>query len=146
MDREHGDLPHGLIPSTFTAPIAASLLRTTQEALASITRTGAIFAQPGARPTYARGELERILGRAIMLEEWQAAEERHEPRREANRKYNRKRWGRGRGGPSQPPTAPAARRAPVRVPPVVGSKQPGPHALLPGRPVPSHKTPAGSAP
>src|SRR6516164_6490453 len=118
MDREHGDLPRGLIPSTFTAPIAAQLLRTTPEALQSLTRCGAIFAQPGARPTYARGELERILARPLRLEEWQAAEERHAPRLETNRRYNRKR--RGRGGPGQPPTAPpplAARRAPVPVPP-----------------------------
>jgi hypothetical protein len=134
MDREHGDLPHGLIPSTFTAPIASTLLRTTPEALQSLTRCGAIFAQPGARTTYTRGELERILGRPLRLEEWQAAEERHAPRLETNRRYNRKR--RGRGGPSQPPTAPAARRAPVR-------EHPAP-ALQP--PVSLHKTPAGSAP
>jgi hypothetical protein len=107
-----------VMPSTFTAPIAAKLLRTTPESLASLTRTGAIYAQPGAVSRYSRGEIERLLGRALRLEEYQAAAERYAPRLEANRRYNRKRRGR-KGGPGQPPTAPpppAARRALVRVP------------------------------
>jgi len=104
---EHRDFACGLIPSTFTAPIAAKLLRTTPESLASLTRTGAIYAQPGAVSRYSRGEIERILGRPLRLEEWQAAEERHAPRREANRRYNRKRRNR-KGGPGQPPMTPGA--------------------------------------
>jgi hypothetical protein len=113
MNREYGDL---LMPSTFTAPIAAKLLRTTTESLASLTRVGAIYAQPGGAVShYSRGEIERILGRALKLEEWLAAEERHAPRREANRRYNGKRRDR-KGGPGQPPPPPppAARRAMLR--------------------------------
>src|SRR5690242_11020057 len=79
-----------LIPPTFTAPIAAKLLRTTPESLASLTRTGAIAALP-TRTRYAREEIERILGRTLTIEEWLRADREHDSRREANRRYNQKR-------------------------------------------------------
>src|SRR5271165_6125059 len=104
MQDEHGYLASGLMPSSFPAPIAAKLLRTTPESLASLTRVGAIMAIPGARASYSRGEVERILGRALTLEEYRTADDRHEPRRAANRRYNRKRRGRGGSGNSSPVT------------------------------------------
>src|SRR5271165_7543917 len=105
MQDEHGDLAAGLMPSSFPAPIAAKLLRTTPESLASLTRVGAIMAIPGARASYSRGEIERILGRALTLEEFRQADYQHEPRRAANKRYNRKRRGRkGGSGNSSPVT------------------------------------------
>jgi len=81
----------GAIPTSFTAPIAAKLLRTTPGSLASLTRAGAIAPLPGNSWTrYGRGELERILGRRLTVAEWLEADGDHD-RRDANQRYNRKR-------------------------------------------------------
>lgn len=91
MNSEREDF-NDLIPSSFTAPIAAKILRTTPESLASLTRTGAIIALPGESWTrYSREELERILGRQLTVPEWLEADRDHDRRREANRRYNRTR-------------------------------------------------------
>src|SRR6266566_2819881 len=80
-----------LLPARFSAPIAARLLRTTTETLASPTNTGAIHAEPPGGRRYNREELERLLGRRVTLVDWLDAESAEIPRREAQRRYNAKR-------------------------------------------------------
>jgi hypothetical protein len=89
MTDEHRDL----LPLSFTTPIAAKLLKTTPEALASLTRAGDIQALPQGTSwkRYARGELERILGQPITVGQWLEADREHDARRAANKRHNEKR-------------------------------------------------------
>ena len=82
-----------LLPSAFTVPIAAKILKTTPRLLAELTAAGGLFAMPGERRRrYSREEIERVLGRPIALIEYLEADREHDARREANRRYNRKRF------------------------------------------------------
>jgi hypothetical protein len=88
MPEDHYDA----IPSRFSVPIAALILKTTPEALDSFRRTGAIRVETAIQqPRYHREELERILGRKLSLADWLDAEKAHQPRREASQRYNSKR-------------------------------------------------------
>jgi hypothetical protein len=83
-----------LLPASFTAPIAARLLKTTPSLLAELTAAGAIAAMPGENwRHYSRDEIERVLGRQLIIQEYLAAERAHDRRREVNQRYNAKRSG-----------------------------------------------------
>ena len=87
------DTAHGFyMPSSFTTPIAAHILKTTPESLMSLARTGAIRPEPsGSLLRFSRAEIERIQGRPLTLADWLAAEQAHEPRREIHRRSNARR-------------------------------------------------------
>ena len=90
---------HRWLPSTFTGPIAAKLLRTTTEALYSLVRVGAVSALPGESILrFSRHEVERILGRLITASEYLQADREHDARRAANQRYNKKRRSVDAGG------------------------------------------------
>src|SRR5215467_11762167 len=77
---------HGFfVPSSFTTPIAAHILKTTPESLMSLVRCGSVRPEPsGSLLRFSRVEVERILGRPLTVTDWLAAEEAHEPRREVH--------------------------------------------------------------
>jgi hypothetical protein len=85
---EDQDLP---IPRSFTAPIAARLLKTTGHLLRQLTAAGGIKAEGKEHRRYRREELERLLGRRLTLADWLEAEAAQQPRRQANTRYNAKR-------------------------------------------------------
>jgi hypothetical protein len=84
-----------LIPSYFSPAVACRLLHCSSELLVDAISKGVISLEPCAvlRTKISRGAVEKLLGRALTLEDVAAAWNAGEPRRRANARYyaNKKR-------------------------------------------------------